>query len=258
MSRRVIVTRPAHEASRWVDALNAAGVTAVVLPLIVIEALTEPSALIAARRQVGQQHALMFVSAAAVSHFIDEAVAAILASEGAPRCWATGPGTVRALCDAGVPADRIDAPPEDAGAFDSETLWSVVHSQVGPGTRVLIVRGGDAAGRPNGRDWLAREIQAAGAQVEVVASYRRLAPDFDEAARRLAEEAASDGSLWLFTSSEGIANLRQALPAIDWRGAAAIATHPRIADAARAAGFGRVALSQPGVAAMVASIESFE
>jgi uroporphyrinogen-III synthase len=258
MRRRVIVTRPAHEASRWVDALNAAGVTAVALPLIAIDALTDGSALAAARLQVGSRQALMFVSAAAVSHFVDDAMAALLAADGAPRCWATGPGTVRALRDAGVPLDHIDAPAEDAAAFDSEALWSVVRPQAVRGTRVLIVRGGDATGRPHGRDWLARELEAAGAQVDAVASYRRRAPDLGVAQRRLATEGATDGSLWLFSSSEGIGNLHHALPTIDWRGAFAIATHPRIGEAARAAGFGRVVLSQPGVAALVASIESFE
>ncbi|MGJ7490397.1 uroporphyrinogen-III synthase [Variovorax sp. ZT4R33] len=256
MSRRVIVTRPAHEASRWLDALQAAGFAAVALPLIAIEALDDRQALEAARRQAGNQQALMFVSAAAVSHFMDAGAAPALARS-ATRCWATGPGTVRALREAGVPEDRIDAPPEGAASFDSEALWSVVHSQVGAGSRVMIVRGGDADGRPTGRDWLVRQIEAAGGEPSAVASYRRCVPAFGEDERRLAAQAAGDGSLWLFSSSEGIANLCRAMPALDWHGAFAIATHPRIGEAARAAGFGRVTLSPPGLAALVASIESF-
>ncbi|MDM0123127.1 uroporphyrinogen-III synthase [Variovorax arabinosiphilus] len=258
MNRRVIVTRPAHEASRWVDALNGAGLRAVALPLIAIEPLEDAGALAAARLAVVRQDALMFVSAAAASHFVDARVAADLAADPAPRCWATGPGTVRALQEAGVPASCIDAPGDDAAQFDSEALWAVVRPQVVAGTRVLIVRGGDVAGQPGGRDWLARTVQSAGGAVEVVAAYRRLAPIFGEAERRLAIQGATDGSVWLFSSSEGIANLCQAVPEIDWRSARAVATHPRIGEAARAAGFGTVALSQPGLAALAASIESFQ
>lgn len=258
MTRRVIVTRPAHEAPRWVGALTSAGLDAMALPLIAIEPLGDTGVLDASRLTVARQDALMFVSSAAASYFVDAQVTACLASDPAPRCWATGPGTARALREAGVPASRIDAPADDAAQFDSEALWAVVRPQVAPGTRVLIVRGGDANGQPGGRDWLAQTIRAAGGTVEVVASYRRLAPVLGDAERRLAAEAAADGTVWLFSSSEGIANLRQAMPGIDWRNARAVATHPRIGEAARAAGFGTVVLSQPGVEALTASIESLQ
>ena len=258
MNRRVIVTRPAHEGVRWADALKDAGLDAVALPLIAIAPLQDITALAAARLTVDRRDALMFVSSAAAAHFVDAAVVSALLADAAPRCWATGPGTVRALQAAGVPASCIDAPSDDATQFDSEALWAVVRPQVVAGTQVLIVRGGDATGQPGGRDWLARTVQLAGGAVEVVASYRRLAPSFSEIERRLAVQAATDGSVWLFSSSEGIANLRQAVPAVDWRAARAVATHPRIGEAARAAGFGTVVLSQPGLAALAASIESFQ
>lgn len=258
MSRRVIVTRPAHEGTRWIDALTGAGLDAVPLPLIAIAPLHDSTALVAARSTLDRRDALMFVSSAAASHFVDAQVAAGFASGRTPRCWATGPGTTRALRDAGVPASRIDAPADDAAQFDSEALWDVVRPQVGPGTQVLIVRGGDANGQPGGRDWLAQTLRATGGTVEVVASYRRLAPVLGDAERRLATEAATDRSVWLFSSSEGIANLRQALPEIDWHQARAVVTHPRIGDAARAAGFGTVVLSQPGLGALTASIESLQ
>ena len=258
MKRRVIVTRPAHEGARWVDALKGAGLDAVALPLIAIAPLQDTTELTAARLTVDRRDALMFVSSAAASHFVDAKVADVFIAGRSPRCWATGPGTTRALRESGVPASRIDAPGDDAAQFDSEALWAVVRPQVAPGTRVLIVRGGDASGQPGGRDWLARTVQSAGGEVEVVASYRRLAPVFGDAERRLATEAATDGTVWLFSSSEGIANLRQAMPGIDWRHASAVATHPRIGEAARAAGFGTVVLSPPGLDALTASIESLQ
>ena len=126
-----------------------------------------------------------------------------------------------------------------------------------PGFRVLIVRGADASGQPAGRGWLARELEAAGAACDTVASYRRLAPSLSGDDLRLAAEGAAGSAVWLFSSSEAIVNLRHGLPAGDWSSARAIATHERIADAARAAGFGVVRLSHPSMAGVVASIESF-
>lgn len=251
----VIVTRPAREAARWVAELRAAGLDAIALPLIAIEPLGDPAQIQAARQRLCDYDALMFVSAAAAEHFFR--------AGGAPACvmrqrfWATGPGTRGALQEAGVPASAIDAPPADAEQFDSEALWARVQSQARPGARVLIVRGGDASGRAVGRDWLAREIAAAGGVCDTVVAYRRLAPSLGAAERRAAAEAAGGRAIWLFSSSEAIANLCRALPATGWGSARAIATHARIAEAARNAGFGTVRVSSPGLAALVASIESF-
>lgn len=249
----LLITRPAREAARWVGDLRAAGLAAVALPLIAIEPLEDPALLQAAWQRLADLDALMFVSAAAAEHFfrgIDVGLPPHL------RFWATGPGTVRGLRDAGVPLSAIDAPGADAAQFDSEHLWRLVSAQVRPGVRVLIVRGGDATGRAMGRDWLAREIVAAGGLCEQVAAYRRLTPVFGETERRLAADGASGAAIWLFSSSEAIANLCRQMPAVDWRPARAIATHERIAEAARAAGFGRVEVSRPSLSALVASIES--
>jgi uroporphyrinogen-III synthase len=72
----------------------------------------------------------------------------------------------------------------------------------------------------------------------------------------LARQAATDGSVWLFSSAQALANLRRLLPGQDWSGARAVATHPRIAAAVRNAGFGVVCESRPVLAELVASIES--
>ncbi len=261
MPLRVIVTRPAGEAARWTTSLREAGLDAVSLPLIAIEPVGESGleALDDAQQRMGDYTALMFVSAPAVAHFLPPADEAHEPTVGAlPRFWATGPGTVRALRHAGIPESQIDAPSFDAGQFDSEALWACAGSQIGPGSRVLIVRGGDAAGQPTGRDWLAREVLGAGGSLDTVVAYRRLAPDFGDAERQLAAEAASDGSIWLFSSSESIGHLRRAMPSADWRAGRAIATHARIGEAAREAGFGMVGVCQPGLGSILASIESFK
>ena len=170
---------------------------------------------------------------------------------------APGPGTVAALLAAGVPAERIDAPAAEAGQFDSEALWAVVRGLPWAGRRVLILRGQSAGAEPAagaGRDWLARQLSAAGAVPEFLAVYRRSAPLFSAQQHRTMAAAASDGSIWLFSSSEAVGHL----PPGDWSRARAVATHPRIAEAVRAAGWGVVVASRPELDDIVASIESMQ
>ena len=257
---RVLVTRPAPEAARWAAELSARGIAAEPLALIDIGPEPMQGELAEARAWLGQWHAAMFVSGNAVSGFCQQnvALAPIHQAQAAieTRAWSPGPGTTAALLAAGWPAKRIDAPADDAPQFDSESLWARVATQVQPGTRVLIVRGAGIDGVAAGRDWLVAQLTAAGARVDQVAAYRRLAPTLDVAQRTRATAAAADGTLWLFSSSEAIINLRQCLPDVDWRAARALVTHPRIGDAARAAGFGAVHDTRPTLDAVAASIES--
>ncbi|SDI67990.1 uroporphyrinogen-III synthase [Variovorax sp. OV700] len=258
-AKPVIVTRPAREAVQWVDEFRAAGLEAAALPLIAIEPAVDADPLRAAWKRLSDYAALMFVSATAVEHFFlyAEGAQAKDAIAAGLRFWATGPGTERALLRAGVPKEAVDAPATDAARFDSEALWERVRTQVSAGVRVLIVRGGDAAGHPSGRDWLANEIEAAQGCRDTVVAYRRLPPSFDDAARALALEGAAGRAIWLFSSSEAIANLCDAMPGTKWHAASAVATHARIGEAARAAGFGVVRVCKPLREAMIASIESF-
>jgi uroporphyrinogen-III synthase len=194
----------------------------------------------------------MFVSANAVRAFF------AVRPDGAmfaPRAWATGAGTQAALVSAGV--RQIDAPPPDAPQFDSEALWQIVQAQCAKGDRVLIVRGGEA-GSPGvtGRDWLADQLAARGVQVDQLLAYVRARPAFTAQERALATAAANDGSVWLFSSSQAIANLRESLPGAGWSKARAVATHPRIAQSARDAGFGVVCVSRPPMDAVIAALES--
>jgi uroporphyrinogen-III synthase len=159
----------------------------------------------------------------------------------------------------------IDTPVPDSAQFDSEALWSRVQNQVKPGDKVLIVRGStpntkDAEGAAmNGRPWLADQLTTAGVQVDFVVSYERSAPVFDAAETALMALAAKDKSVWLLSSSEAVANLKalsEPIMGLNWSNARAIATHPRIAQAAKIAGFGVVYESRPLLADVVASIES--
>lgn len=262
---RVIVTRPQREAQDWVRDLTAAGVWAEALPLIEIRSVPDAAALQLAWQALegGQYAAVMFVSANAVTGFFEQkpASSAVFRASSAikTRAWTPGPGTARALLGVGVAPACLDTPAADAAQFDSEALWQVVGTQLRPGDRVLIVRGGDAPSastQGSGRDWLAQRMAQAGARVDYVVAYQRACPQFDEAQLALARSAAIDGSVWLFSSSEAVHNLQALLPGQGWGAARAIATHARIAAAARQAGFAVVRESRPALADILASIES--
>lgn len=261
---RVIVTRPQRDAQGWLQELSAAGLDVVALPLIEIAAVADQSPLLSVWQRLGDYVGVMFVSGNAVDGFF-----AARPADGSAFCpqatrktraWATGPGTQAALLRAGVAPAFMDAPATDAAQFDSEALWQVVGPQVKPGDRVLIVRGtdGQAEGPDQGvgRNWFARRLDEAGATADFVVSYQRGLPRFSPEQLNLARTAASDGSVWLFSSSEAVANLQACLPGQDWHGARAVATHARIAAAARDAGFGVVRESRPALADILGSIES--
>jgi uroporphyrinogen-III synthase len=184
------------------------------------------------------------------------------------------------LLQAGAPDTCIDSPAADAAQFDSEALWQRVSAQVQPGKPVLIVRGHDVNGVNDvndevaklsdassiaasnkaqvgtGRDWLAQQLQAAGASVQFVVAYERRVPVWSAEQHAQAAQAATDNSVWCFSSSQAIQNLAHHLPTQSWAHARCVATHPRIAQAAHAVGFGEVHLSKPSLADVLVSLES--
>lgn len=263
---RVIVTRPKQEARQWVDAFADAGYDAVALPLIGVLPTPDPDTVVSAWGRLDSFDAVMFVSGNAVDHFFSLKPA--LAPEFTQHCatkiraFVTGPGSLSALKRARVSLQCIDMPDREAGQFDSEALWKVVAHRVHPGYRVLVVRGmgsADAAGVASdgsGRDWFADQVRSAGGSVEFVVSYQRRPPLMLESDLALAHQAAVDGSVWLFSSSEAIGNLVHACAGQPWSQAKALVTHGRIAQAARKAGFSVVCESRPTLAALMASIES--
>jgi uroporphyrinogen-III synthase len=253
---RVIVTRPQSEARRWGRHLRERGFDTLELPLISILPAPELAAIESAWRTLAGVRAVMFVSGAAVRHFFARRPAE---SPWPPttRAWATGTGTRQALLDAGVGDGAIDAPQPHATQFDSEALWQVVAGQATQGRRVLIVRGAEQGRDGAGRDWLAERLLANGVQVQSVTAYVRAAPQFSPEQMTQARRGADAGTVWLFSSSQAIAHLQALLPGQDWSKARAVATHPRIAQTARNAGFGVVCESRPTEDAVIAALESF-
>ncbi|MDO9313623.1 MAG: uroporphyrinogen-III synthase [Burkholderiaceae bacterium] len=259
---RVIVTRPAAQAMPWVQSLQRQGITAVALPLIQIAAALNTGSVAEAWQHLAEARLVMFVSANAVEQFFalrpESSAWPANAQAGSP-----GPGTTRALLDAGVRMSQIIEPSPNSAQFDSESLWERLRDQDWQGVPVRVVRGG------GGRDWLADTLRAHGAVVSFVSAYRRTAPTWNaEMHTLLAEALARPGEhVWFFSSSESIDHLmnhvtnlpRQpnshvpvGLPA----GARALTTHPRIARRAEQVGFSPVWQCPPTLADVVACIQS--
>ena len=273
---RVIVTRPETDAQAWLDAIQKAGHEAVYLPLIEIGPAPDAQAVDLAWQQWPRWQVVMFVSAQAVRMFFAQRP-----MQAGPRFWATGPGTRQALIEAGVATRDIDAPNADSAQFDSEALWQVVSPSLKKQVPVLIVRGNEdsldsnptltananANSNPSnnqpvnpqgvGRDWLAQQIIQAGASVEFVVAYSRRPTQWSATQLEIAKQAAFDGSVWCFSSSQAVLHLQAQLPNVQWNKACCVATHARIAQTARDVGFVHVVQTRPVLSDVLASLESF-
>jgi uroporphyrinogen-III synthase len=117
---------------------------------------------------------------------------------------------------------------------------------------VLCVRG------DSGRDWLVERLRGAGARVESLSAYQRIAPVLGARERQLLADALSmpEQTLWWFSSSQAIDHLSaMAAEGTDWSAARALVTHPRIAARARALGFGHVVETRPASDEVMEAIE---
>ena len=166
---RVLVTRPAAQAREWVERLRAHGLDAEALPLIGIEPAADAKTLREAWVALDKRQLAVFVSPNAVEQFFALRPAG-MAWPAATRAASPGPGTTRVLLQLGVPRDCLVEPAPDAAQFDSESLWAELAPLPWQGTRVLIVRG------DGGRGWLAERLRGAGAEVQMLAAYRRGGP----------------------------------------------------------------------------------
>lgn len=257
---QVLVTRPQPQADEWVARLQVLGVPAVALPLMGIEAPADPAPVHDAWRAIIRADAagsdalalVMFVSPNAVDRFFALRPAGVVWPDGV-LAGGVGPGSRAALLQAGVPEAAVRTPPEAGGQFDSEALWALLQPQLAwAGRSVLIVRG------EGGRDWLAEVLRQHGATVRYVEAYRRTVPVPDAAGRAALQQALAHPAAccWLFSSSEAVGHLPALAPQADWSLARALATHPRIAEAARRLGMIDVRQVSPSPEAVAAALQA--
>jgi uroporphyrinogen-III synthase len=140
--------------------------------------------------------------------------------------------------------------PENNEHWDSEGLWQKLQSLNSDwsGYKVVIFKG------EGGRDWLADTLKAAGAMVETISVYTRMPLDIDNPAWEAIHEIDFSQSLWLLTSSEAVRYLGEVMQnkfkqtLLD---ASAICPHQKIGEAAKAIGFGKVFICEPGDKALM-------
>lgn len=223
---RVLVTRPAHQAEALCRLIEQAGGEAVRLPTLEIAEPSDPSTL---------EHALAALPHAAFAVFVspnavERGLAHLRAHGGWPatlRFAAVGAGTTRALHAAGVA--EVLAPRE---RFDSEALLALLPAEAVRGRHVLLFRG------EGGRERLAEELAARGAQVVHAVCYRRIPPPQPDAAA-LARLARGEIDVVTATSADGLRNLfalADAAGQARLRATPLVVVSARQAEAARALG----------------------
>jgi uroporphyrinogen III methyltransferase/synthase len=159
--KRVLVTRPAEQASHLRSALERLGAEVLVQPAIEISPPDDWSRVDAALARLQEFDWLVFSSANGVRYLLDR----LLAIGGDTRrlagvkLAAIGPGTAEQLSDYRLKADLV--PPE----FRAENLAAELAGQ-GSGRRFLLARAS------RGREVLAETLQSAGKEVEQVVVYQ--------------------------------------------------------------------------------------
>ncbi len=164
---RVLNTRPDAQADKWQQALSAAGAATVRVPLMAIEALTEPAQIQAIKDRIMSvceyQHAI-FVSQNAAHHGLDWLDQYWPELPYELKFYAVGSATAQCLTNYGC---RVI---EAGNTMNSEALLALPSLQDLTHQKVVIFRGF------GGRPLLAQELQQRGAQVDYCELYRRVFP----------------------------------------------------------------------------------
>lgn len=245
--RRVVVTRPAGQATQLAALIREAGGEPLLFPVLEIFDVVESPQLCELIEHLECFDLAIFIS----SNAVRKALALVRARRDWPaglRVATVGRGTARELRRQGFAA--VIAP---EARFDSEGLLGLPELNQVAGKRVVIFRGA------GGRELLGDTLIARGAAVEYAECYRRGRPAADPAPL-LAWCQRKELAAFTVTSSEGLANLRDLLGDAGRECLAAtplFVPHERIAAAARALGVRTVVLTGPGDAGMAAGLTAF-
>ena len=147
-----------------------------------------------------------------------------------------GEGTAKVIRAAWGDEVKVLYPEGDAEHSGSEALFALVKKQRVP-SRVLIARG------QTGREWLAEQLIALGADVEKLAAYVRVPLELSPAqTMQLTRAVHGPSPVVYITSSDSVATLLHAVHGVpgarEWLSSgAAVTIHPRCAERLTEAGF---------------------
>jgi uroporphyrinogen III methyltransferase/synthase len=197
--QRIVVTRPAGEASRAGLVLEALGAEAILAPTVEVRPLVDPGPLDAAIERLADYDWLVFTSANGVRFFLErlEQRGRDLRALGHLKLAAIGPATAGALAEFHLRADLVP------DSFRSEALAAAL-GQVARGRKVLLARA------DRGRSLLKDELQHL-ADVQQVAVYHNL--DADALPDRVVSRILDGTVDWITVTSSAItARLHALLP----------------------------------------------
>lgn len=201
-SQRILITRAREQAAELAAPLRALGAETIELPSIAIEDPEDFSALDTAVRAAGGYDWIIFTSANGVRKFMArmEATGEDIRGLASTKLCAIGPATAAELRRHLLNVAKVPREYRAEGvleAFSGEAL---------EGKRVLIPRAKVA------RDVLPIELRKRGATVDVVETYRTVAPA-ESAERASAIFSRHKPTLITFTSSSTVENFLRLLPA---------------------------------------------
>ena len=245
--RRILVTRPAEQATNLCQALVDRGATPFRFPVLSITPVDDTAPLLDAAIRLDHYQLVVFVSPNAVQH----ALSVMLRSRRWPDGVAAGGmGRSSEAALAGFGVKNIIAPQT---RFDSEALLEEPRLANVSGWKVLILRG------DGGRELLAEQLRARGAVVDVLTCYRRGRPDTDPAPLLSRWQDGKIDAVTL-TSSEGVRHFAAMIGHLGlayWRKTPTFVSHERIAAAAREFGLTKLELTDPADAGLLAGMERY-
>lgn len=253
----VVITRPAGQAEGLARRLSACGRDCKLFPLLEILPLADYGRLDAALARLDEYALAAFVS--------PNAIDAVWSRLSSVRRWPAdvaiavmGAGSLAALAAHGLNADNARiVSPNDTERTDSETLLAALDLPALRQRKVLILRG------ESGRELLADALRGAGVQVEQVAAYRRVAPEFNAMRRAQLAELLNTPHDWVVTSSESLRTLYAWAELLGGQKIVAkmqqqhlIVPHLRIAETAQGLGFHAVTLTGSGDERLLVALQS--
>lgn len=194
-TRRILVTRAAHQAGKLSEGLRAAAAEPVEVPVLEIRSPASYDPLDAALRNLHTYDWLILTSANAVQALVERSAACgIVQNEPKLQIAAVGKATAEAARQAGF---AVALTPKE---YVAESLLESL-ANISDGQRILLARAAIA------RDLIPDTLRATGAIVDVVDAYQNAVPH--DAPEKLRAALASQIYAATFTSSSSVTHLAE-------------------------------------------------
>jgi uroporphyrinogen-III synthase len=194
-NKRILITRPQHQAATLCELIQQYGGEAVLLPTIAIEFITQDATLIHVLQNLAVQDIAIFISPNAV-----QATQALMQQHNIrwPKqliIAAVGASTAKALTSINLTIDLMPS------QFNSESLLMLPALQQVRNKQVIIFKG------EGGRELLSNELCVRGAILTEALVYRRLVPAVDVQSLLPIWQAYDGLDIIVVTSNTGLQNL---------------------------------------------------